>query len=65
MKNLLILFLVFGFLIWVSPIILMVILLGISAIGSVLDIGSDVSFVLLIGIFIVGVVLLLLKPVKK
>ncbi len=65
MKNLLILFLVFGFLIWVSPIILMVILLGISAIDSVLDIGSDVSFVLLIGIFIVGVVLLLLKPVKK
>ena len=65
MKNLLILFLVFGFLIWVSPIILMVILLGISTIDSVLDIGSDVSFVLVIGIFIVGVVLLLLKPLKK
>ena len=65
MKNLFTILLEFGFLIWVSPIILMVILLGISAIDSVLDIGSDVSFVLLIGIFIVGVVLLLLKPVKK
>jgi uncharacterized membrane-anchored protein len=65
MKNLLILFLVIGLLIWSAPLLLMIVLSVLSAISSIFGTEKSGTFTILIIIIVVGLLFYLLKPNKK